>query len=126
MRTDEERDAFVEQFWARRDPTPGTPVNEFKVEHYRRIAYANQQFTTSGVPGWKTDRGRILIMWGRPDEKESHPEGGVYTLPGGAGQTYTFPYEIWLYRYIEGAGRNIFVQFVDPGRNGNFVRVEPR
>jgi GWxTD domain-containing protein len=74
LKTDEERQQFVEQFWARRDPTPDTPENEFKEEHYRRIAYANNHFA-SKVPGWKTDRGRIYILYGPPDEIDSHPAG---------------------------------------------------
>ena len=67
LSNDEERDDFIENFWLRRDPTPDTPENEFKEEHYRRIAYANEHFA-AGMPGWKTDRGRIYIMYGPPDE----------------------------------------------------------
>ena len=63
LKTDEEREQFIEQFWLRRDPTPDTDENEFKEEHYRRIAYANEHYA-SGIPGWKTDRGRIYIMYG--------------------------------------------------------------
>src|SRR5215813_6981131 len=80
LQTDEEREQFIEQFWLRRDPTPDTIENEFKEEHYRRIAYANEQFA-SGIPGWKTDRGRIYITYGPPDEKETHPSGGTYERP---------------------------------------------
>jgi GWxTD domain-containing protein len=58
LKTDEERQSFVEAFWARRDPTPDTEENEYKEEHYRRIAYANDHFA-SGIPGWKTDPGMI-------------------------------------------------------------------
>ena len=74
LATDEEREQFIEQFWLRRDPTPDTAENEFKEEHYRRIAYANERYA-SGIPGWKTDRGRIYITFGPPDENESHPFG---------------------------------------------------
>src|SRR5690348_14732933 len=74
LQTDEEREQFIEQFWLRRDPTPDTAENEFKEEHYRRIAYANERYA-SGIPGWKTDRGRIYITFGPPDENESHPSG---------------------------------------------------
>jgi GWxTD domain-containing protein len=125
LRTDEERQAFVGQFWARRDPTPGTPANEFRDEHYRRFDDANRKFAARGVPGWKTDRGRFFIMWGPPDEIESHPEGGIYTRPGVGGQM-SFPYEVWLYRYIQGTGRNVMLEFVDPSLTGNFVRAERR
>ena len=82
LTTDEEREQFIEQFWLRRDPTPDTAENEFKEEHYRRIAYANEHYA-SGIPGWKTDRGRIYITFGPPDEIESHPSGGSYERPHG-------------------------------------------
>src|ERR1700726_2980336 len=77
LQTNEEREQFIEAFWQRRNPDPDSPENTFKEEHYRRIAYANEHFA-SGEPGWKTDRGRIYIMWGPPDEVDSHPTGGTY------------------------------------------------
>jgi GWxTD domain-containing protein len=121
LQTDEERQSFVEQFWLRRDPTPDTEENEFKEEHYRRIAYANDHFA-SGIPGWKTDRGRIYIMYGPPDEIESHPSGGTYERPmeEGGGETSTYPFEDWRYRYIEGIGNNVNIEFVDPSMSGEF------
>src|SRR5215472_3525604 len=121
LQTDEEREQFIEQFWLRRDPTPDTLENEFKEEHYRRIAYANENFA-SGIPGWKTDRGRIYITYGPPDEKESHPSGGSYERPPeeGGGTTSTFPFEQWRYRYIEGVGSNIIIEFVDPTMSGEY------
>ena len=90
--TDEEREQFVEQFWLRRDPTPDTVENEYKEEHYRRIAYANEHYA-SGIPGWKTDRGRIYITFGPPDELDEHPSGGTYERPAaeGGGETTTYP-----------------------------------
>lgn len=114
LSTNEEREEFIEQFWLRRDPTPDTVENEEKEEHYRRIAYANERFA-SGKPGWKTDRGRIYIMHGPPDAIESHPTGGAYDRPGeeGGGTTTTYPWERWRYRYIEGIGNNVEVEFVD-------------
>jgi GWxTD domain-containing protein len=78
LNTDEERQQFIEQFWLRRDPTPATIENEFKEEHYRRIAYVNELYGWSGIPGWKTDRGRICITYGPPDEIDSHPFGGTF------------------------------------------------
>jgi GWxTD domain-containing protein len=108
--TDEEREHFIEQFWLRRDPTPGTPRNEFKEEHYRRIAYANQHYAAANIPGWKTDRGRIYITYGPPDEIESHPAGG----------TVTYPFEQWLYHRIDGVGTNIIIEFVDSTRSGEY------
>ena len=67
--TNEEREQFIEQFWLRRSGNPDLPENDFKEEHYRRIAYANEHYA-SGIPGWKTDRGRMYIMWGPADEVE--------------------------------------------------------
>ncbi len=121
LQTNEEREQFIEQFWLRRDPTPDTPENEFKEEHYRRIAYANEHYA-SGIPGWKTDRGRIYITWGPPAEIESHPSGGTYDRPAeeGGGQTSTFPFEKWRYRYLEGVGTNVELEFVDPSMSGEY------
>jgi len=118
LSNDEERDQFIEQFWLRRDPTPDTPENEYKEEHYRRIAYANEHFA-AGKPGWMTDRGRIYIVFGPPDEIDAHPSGGDYNRPmeEGGGETSTYPFEDWRYRYIEGLGSNndqqVIIEFVD-------------
>jgi len=121
MNTDEEREQFVEQFWLRRDPTPDTVENEYKEEHYRRIAYANEHFA-SGAPGWKMDRGRIYITFGPPDEIDSHPSGGTYERPvaEGGGETTTFPFEDWRYRYLEGIGNDIMIEFVDTTMTGEY------
>jgi GWxTD domain-containing protein len=121
--TNEEREQFIEAFWQRRNPDPDSPENTFKEEHYRRIAYANEHYA-SGIPGWKTDRGRIYIMWGPPDEVQSHPTGGSYDRPidQGGGQTTTYPWETWRYRYLEGAGlgENVELEFVDPSSTGEY------
>src|SRR5579864_9459845 len=121
LQTNEEREQFIEAFWQRRDPTPDTVENEFKEEHYRRIAYANERFS-SGIPGWRTDRGRIYIMWGPPDQLESHPTGGTYDRPmeEGGGSTSTYPWETWRWRYLEGIGENIILEFVDPSGSGEY------
>jgi GWxTD domain-containing protein len=105
LATDDERERFIEEFWRRRDPDPDTDENEFKEEYYERIAYANEHFS-SGMPGWKSDRGRIWIMYGKPDERETHPMGGQYDRPSyeGGGSTTTYPFEIWFYRYLAGVG----------------------
>jgi GWxTD domain-containing protein len=127
LKTDEERQNFVEAFWARRDPTPDTEENEYKEEHYRRIAYANDHFA-SGIPGWKTDRGMIYIKYGPADEIESHPSGGSYERPieEGGGETSTYPFEDWTYRYIEGVGSNIKIEFVDPSMSGEYhISIDP-
>ena len=119
--TNEEREQFIEQFWLRRSSNPDLPDNDFKEEHYRRIAYANEHFA-SGIPGWKTDRGRMYIMWGPPDEIESHPTGGTYDRPmeEGGGSTSTYPWETWRWRYLEGIGENIILEFVDPSGSGEY------
>jgi len=121
LSNDEERDQFIEQFWLRRDPTPDTVENEFKEEHYRRIEYANEHFA-AGIPGWKSDRGRIYIMYGPADEIESHPSGGTYSRPmeEGGGETSTFPFEDWRYRYLEGVGQEVIIEFVDTCMCGDF------
>ena len=121
LNTDEEREQFIEQFWLRRDPTPDTAENEYKEEHYRRIAYANDHYA-SGIPGWKADRGRIYITFGPPDEIESHPSGGSYERPmeEGGGETSTYPFEQWTYRYLEGMGNNIMIEFVDTTMSGEY------
>jgi GWxTD domain-containing protein len=121
LQTDEEREQFIENFWLRRDPTPDTVENEFREEHYRRIAYANEHFA-SGIPGWKTDRGRIYITYGPPDEIDDHSSGGTYERPPeeGGGETSTYPFQQWRYRYIDGIGTNIIIEFVDPTMSGEF------
>ncbi len=121
LSNDEERDNFIEAFWQRRDPTPDTEENEYKEEHYRRIAYANEHFA-AGIPGWKSDRGRIYIMYGPADEVDSHPSGGTYERPmeEGGGETSTFPFEDWRYRYLEGIGQEIIIEFVDTCMCGDF------
>lgn len=127
LTTNAERDQFMEQFWLRRDPTPDTAENEYKEEHYRRIAYADEHFA-AGMPGWKTDRGRMYIMFGPPDSIDSHPMGGPYQRPAdeGGGQTETFPFEIWRYRYLEGIGQEIEIEFVDDCQCGAYEMTMDR
>ncbi len=121
LTTSEEKDQFIEQFWLRRDPDSRTPANEFREEHYRRIAYANERFT-SGDPGWMTDRGKIYIIHGPPDAFEARPGGGAYIRPieEGGGYTAVHPYEKWRYRYIEGIGPNVELEFVDSTDTGRY------
>ncbi|MGO9433706.1 MAG: GWxTD domain-containing protein [Terracidiphilus sp.] len=121
LSNDEERDSFIEQFWLRRNPNPDSPDNEFREEHYRRIAYANEHYA-AGKPGWKTDRGHIYIAFGAPDSIDSHPSGGSYQRPidEGGGETSTFPFEVWHYRYLEGVGDNIDIEFVDTCMCGDY------
>jgi GWxTD domain-containing protein len=120
LSNDEERDQFIEQFWLRRDPTPDTPENEFKEEHYRRIAYANEHFA-AGKAGWRTDRGRIYIIHGPADEVESHPSGGTYDrdMSEGGGTTSTYPFERWRYRYLVGQNE-VILEFVDSCQCGDY------
>src|SRR5437763_3866792 len=121
LSNDEERDKFIEAFWDRRNPNPDSEDNEFKDEHYRRIEYANEHFA-AGIPGWKSDRGRIYIVYGPPDEIESHAGGGTYDRPieEGGGTTSTYPFEDWRYRYLEGIGQEVIIEFVDKCMCGAF------
>ncbi len=121
LKTDEERENFIENFWRRRDPNPDTEENEFREEYYERIAYANEHFA-SGIPGWMTDRGRIYITWGKPDSVESHPSGGAYERPSyeGGGSTTTYPFEVWFYRHLDNVGDGLEIEFVDPTGTGEY------
>jgi GWxTD domain-containing protein len=121
LSNNEERDQFIEAFWQRRNPNPDSEDNEFKDEHYRRIEYANEHYA-AGKPGWMTDRGRIYIVYGPADEIDSHPSGGTYERPmeEGGGETSTFPFEDWRYRYIEGIGQEVIVEFVDSCMCGDY------
>jgi GWxTD domain-containing protein len=127
LATNEEREQFIEQFWLRRNPDPDSADNTFKEEHYRRIAYANEHYA-SGIPGWKTDRGRIYIIWGPPDEISGNPAGGTYDRPPeeGGGTTSTYPFEDWRYRYLEGIGNDVNLEFVDPSMTGEFHLTSDR
>jgi GWxTD domain-containing protein len=113
LTTDEEREHFVEQFWERRNPVPGSAENKFKEEHYRRIAFANKHFATgSGAPGWQTDRGHMYVLYGPPDEIDSHPKGTPH------------PWESWGYRVL-GSGSSLgYFRFVDLRGTGDF-RLAP-
>jgi GWxTD domain-containing protein len=127
LSTNEEREQFIESFWDRRNPDPESETNSFKDEYYRRIAYANEHFS-SGIPGWKTDRGHIYILWGPPDEIEAHPTGGTYdrTMQEGGGSTTTYPWEKWRYRHMEGVGENIEIEFVDASGSGEYhITMDP-
>src|SRR6478752_7044472 len=127
LQTDDEKQAFIETFWLRRDPSPDTEENEFKEEHYRRIAWANDRYA-SGVPGWKTDRGQIYIKFGPPDENDSHTSGGPGERPieEGGGSTTFFPYEKWRYRYLECCGTDVEIEFVDPSMTNEYhITMDP-
>lgn len=104
LRNYNEMESFIERFWTQRGPS-------FKAEHYRRIAYANEHFASS-LPGWKTDRGRTYIVFGMPDQFESHSKGG--------GTATRYPFEKWWYRHIEGVGDDIDLEFVDISTNGEY------
>ena len=127
LSTSAEFEQFIEQFWLRRDPTPRTVENEFKEEHYRRIAYSNEHFASS-IPGWKTDRGRVYITYGPPDEIEDHSSGGTYQRPAaeGGGTTTVLPFQQWRYKFLEGIGKDVIIEFVDAARNGEYrMTVDP-
>ena len=120
--TDEEKESFIEQFWRRRDPDPSTGFNDFKMEHYRRIAYANEHYTNAGIRGWKSDRGRIYITYGPPQSVSTYAAGATYVrkMEEGLGKTKVFPTEQWYYDHIEGVGAGIEVEFVDRTMTGEF------
>lgn len=122
LQTDAERDRFIEQFWDRRNLDRRSGSNEFKEEHYRRIQYANENFT-AGLPGWATDRGMIYIKFGPPDDIEDHPAGSTYVRPRheGGGTTLVNPFQVWHYNFIEGIGLDIDIEFVDL-HGGNLYR----
>ena len=121
LSTNEEREQFIEIFWRNRNPERDSPDNVFKEEHYRRLAYADEHFSF-GIPGRKTDRGRIYIIWGPPDEIDSHPTGGTYDRSPrqGGGSSTAYPWEVWRYRHLEGIGENIEIEFVDPTGTGEY------
>jgi GWxTD domain-containing protein len=105
-----EQEHFIEQFWERRNPAPGTSENKYRDEHYRRIAYSNERLPGASAPGWQTDRGRIYITFGPPDEIESHPSSDARSVP----------YEQWLYRHIDAMGDNVIFTFTDYESNGDY------
>jgi GWxTD domain-containing protein len=125
LKDDEERDQFIEAFWARRNPTPDVFNNEFQVEHYRRIAYVNTHFGT-GIPGWETDRGRIYIVYGAPDKIDSYPTGLTQEKSPDAADASPRPLEVWGYHYLEGVGQEVVIDFVDVCSCGEYqMRMPP-
>ena len=125
LETDQQRDRFITGFWERRNPNPGSEKNKAKEEHYRRLAYVNQHFAAK-VPGWKTDRGRIYVIYGPPDEREQHP-GLVGTgIPASAPLSMSYPSDIWRYNFIDGVGKNVIFGFIDTCLCGEFrLRDDP-
>lgn len=121
LKTNEERENFIVMFWRNRDPDPDTEENEYRDAYYERIAYVNEHFS-SGIPGWKTDRGRIYIRWGKPDSVESNPSGGSYEKRSyeGGGSAITYPFETWFYRHLDGVGDGIEIEFVDRTGSGEY------
>lgn len=88
LTTDRERDLFIEAFWKQRDPSPGTERNEFREEHYRRLAYADEHFGRGATkPGWKTDRGRVYIILGPPQQSLLYDQ-----------KTEVVPVDVWYYQ----------------------------
>lgn len=117
LKTDRERELFIDAFWKQRDPTPGTPENKFKAEHYRRIAYANHTFgRDSSRPGWKTDRGRIYIILGEPQDIERYE-----------GKASTYDTEVWFYQGKTDLGLPpaFYVAFFKPGGIGEYKLYSP-
>jgi len=111
LTTNQDRDTFIVNFWEQHNPAPGSGSNPFKKEHYRRLAYVNQHFA-SDVPGWKTDRGRIYILYGPPDERETQPASSGTSLPSEAPETARYPTETWRYHRIAGVGQDLIFVFI--------------
>lgn len=105
---DEDRQAFIEDFWRRRDPTPATEENEYKTEYFRRIDQSNHLFSGGGAPGWLQDRGRVYITLGPPDHREVYPRGVTF---------YGIPTEYWWYGFF-------VIRFVDE-RWVDDYRIDP-
>jgi GWxTD domain-containing protein len=103
-----ERGRFIEEFWKSRDRDPDTEINEFKIEHLKRITEAKHLFTEAGTSGWLTDRGRIYILLGPPEQRDTYPQGYF---------NFTRPLEVWHYGFYE-------IYFVDSRLNGDFDLVQ--
>ena len=103
--------SWLRQFWAKRDPSPGTPENEARQRFYSAMRDANRRFGEGGasrVPGWRTDRGRIYLKYGAPDEVLERRSGGS-----------TYPYEVWKYTRV----RALKYVFMDLTRFGNYTLI---
>jgi GWxTD domain-containing protein len=111
LATDEQLDRSVIEFWERHNPNPGRKDNAFKEEHYRRLAFANEHFAAK-IPGWKTDRGHVFIVYGPPDSIIKHSSIGTNPTE-----------ELWNYRHMPGAGGDVSLQFVDRCACGEFALV---
>jgi len=108
LETDKEQDMFIEEFWRHRDPTPGTPRNEFKEEHFRRIEYANKNFGRySPLAGWATERGRYYIILGEPNYIEKQMDYNI-----------THPMEMWYYQGKPQLGQAPFFRLTFFRRHG--------
>lgn len=120
LNNDEEREQFILEFWRLRDTDPDTEENEYREAYFERFAYVNEHFS-SGIPGYKTDRGKIYLKYGKPDDVESHPSGGPYQRASyeGGGTTSTYPFEKWWYRHIPGRN-DVEIEFVDPTGTGEY------
>jgi GWxTD domain-containing protein len=108
LKSDEQREVFVEAFWRRRDPNPDTETNEYRDEHYGRVAHANEHFASAATAGWKTDRGRIYVMYGQPHSVSKTSDG-----------------ELWVYRVLPGVGTNIEIKFVLDPATGDLRLQKP-
>ena len=110
LKSGNDRREFVQNFWRRRDPDPDTSANEFRDTYCGRLPLTKR--FESGIPGWKTDRGRILLLWGEPDKiltGKENIEGDVVTV-----------FEKWTYKHLDDLGTDIYVTFVDPTQTKEF------
>lgn len=100
---------FIVEFWIKRDPVPETPKNELELKYTELLDYANETYITGVRKGWESDRGRVLLLYGKPDSKEIQ-QAGVETKA----------YEVWQYYRLE---NGVIFVFVDKRRNGDFELV---
>ena len=120
LASDAEREQFIESFWLLRAPDAESVENAYKQEHYRRIVFANERFGAD-VPGWKTDRGRVYILYGPPDKIDSHPiNDSSWQALDGEVRGAKYSWEEWHYNYLDFVGENVACDFVDAGGAGNY------
>jgi GWxTD domain-containing protein len=113
LTSDHDRDRFIAAFWERRNPNPRSAENAFKEEHYRRLAFANEHFA-EGKAGFRTDRGRIYVVYGPPDSIVARPAIAA-----------SAPDEVWLYNHMKGGGDEVHLKFVDNCYCGNYHLETP-
>jgi GWxTD domain-containing protein len=125
LETDEERNQFIEQFWYRRASDPISLDYDSKAEHYRRIVFANENYGGQHS-GWKTDRGRVYVVFGPPDSVDVYANRGeAGTPPSQGSETHLHPAETWHYHYIQGIGENVQLDFAYEASHRDYLLTAP-